>query len=136
MAEEKKSGGQSLRPSGMSADPTLLDDFVRVLRASLNVSSLYPPEHPSFKKSAEELRDKINEVLAAGITVTIGVMPDRLIIAGREFSGAASYGELAASLHQRKIKSVSFFPGITAEELAIFLSAVTFPPKISPNKAV
>ncbi len=129
MAEEKKTDDQSLRPSGMSSDPALLDDFVRVLRASLNVSSLYPPEHPSFKKSAEELRDKINEVLASGITVTIGVMPDRLVIAGREFAGAASYGELAASLHQRKIKSVSFFPGITSEELAIFLSAVTFSPK-------
>jgi len=104
----------------------LLEDFVRVLRSSMNVSSLYPSDHPSFKKSAEELRGKINEVLSAGVSLTIGVMPDRLVISGREFTGALSYGELASSLHQRKIKSVSFLPGITTEELTVFLSVITF----------
>lgn len=124
--QEKNTEPIVRQPPETGGTPALLEDFVRVLRTSFNTSSLYPPEHPSFKKSAGELRDKINEMLSAGINITIGVMPDRLVIAGREFAGAASYGELAVALHQRKIKSVSFFPGITAEDIAFFLSAVTF----------
>ena len=112
-----------------SPEAPLLDDFVRVFRSSVNVSSLYPSDHPSFKKSAEESRIKINEVLTAGIALTIGVMPDRLVIAGREFAGALSYGELASSLHQRKIRSLSFLPGVTAEELTVLFSVITFSAK-------
>jgi len=104
-----------------------LIDFLKALRIVLNNASAYPKEHPYFIKSVESFKEKFDPIFIFLEPLKIGITPDSLFIDGRHWRKQGLYVDLAQLWHLRKIKSVEFRRGLTAEELLGFFAAVSLP---------
>ncbi|MBM3249941.1 MAG: hypothetical protein FJZ09_03735 [Candidatus Omnitrophica bacterium] len=110
----------------MNKDEALID-FLKALRIVLNNASAYPKEHPYFIKSVESFKEKFDPIFIFLEPLKIGITPDSLFIDGRHWRKQGLYVDLAQLWHLRKIKSVEFRRGLTAEELLGFFAAVSLP---------
>lgn len=106
-----------------------LHDFIKGLRIVFNNSLAYQRKHPYFIKSVEEFRQKIEVLFGFLNPIKINITPESLFLDNRYWIKPLLYVELAQILHQRKIKSIEFRPGVNTEELASFLSALALSPK-------
>ncbi|MFH0855400.1 MAG: hypothetical protein V1869_02635 [Candidatus Omnitrophota bacterium] len=106
-----------------------LIEFLNGLRAAINNSLAYSRQHPFFLKTAQDFKDKIDQVFNFLNSVRVGVSSESLFLDGKVVEKVAFSLELARTLHQRKIKSIEFKPALTAEELADFLSILSLQPK-------
>lgn len=106
-----------------------LIEFLKGLRIAINNSLAYSRQHPYFLKSAQEFQEKIESLFDFLDPIKVNVMPKSLLLDGKDCQKLAFVPELANILHQRKIKSVEFRSGLTAGELADFLSVLSRQPK-------
>lgn len=107
----------------------ILEDFFRALRISLTTASSYSKDHPYFIKSVENFMAKIEETLVVINPLSIGVTSSGLVAGGKNLTKSGLYDELAALLHQRKVKSIEIRSGVTLPELVQFLSVISLPRK-------
>ena len=107
----------------------IVEDFFRSLRVALNNAFSYSKDHSYFVKSVERFKLKLEEILVVLNPLKIGVTDLGLLVGGKNLTRAGFYDELARLLHQRKIKSIEFNPGISREELISFLACVSLPIK-------
>lgn len=106
-----------------------LEKFFRSLKLSLKNASIYTSEHPAFKESVKDGKEKIDTLLNYLSPIRIGVKADALLVDGKHFEKARTYEELAQIFHLHMIKSLEIQEGITPEELMAFISKVYLKPK-------
>ncbi|RJO64759.1 MAG: hypothetical protein C4540_03565 [Candidatus Omnitrophota bacterium] len=105
------------------------EDFFRSLRASLNMLSLYSEKHPFFLNSIEDLKQKIDSLLAVISPIVLAVTSDTLIVENKPLERSGLHDELAKILHRRKIKSVQIEKEVDQKELHRFLTMLHLTPK-------
>lgn len=106
-----------------------LESFFRSLKLSLKNASIYTSEHPAFKESVKNSKEKIDTLLNYLSPIRIGVKADALLVDGKHFEKARTYEELAQIFHLHMIKSLEIQEGITPEELMAFISKIYLHPK-------
>jgi len=106
-----------------------LTGFLKGLRIAINNSLAYSRAHPYFLKNAQDFKEKIDETFNFLNPIKVNVATEALFLDGKEWKKAAYFVELAHILHQRKIKSIEFQPGLSAAEVADFLSLLALQPK-------
>ncbi len=106
----------------------LLADFLKSFKIAVNGALLYTKSHPFFMQYIEGLKQKIEPIFDILNPLKIIITPDSLIIDNKAFSKASWYDELVKILHRRKIKSIEFKRGITAQELVVLLDRISLPP--------
>ncbi|MDD5566216.1 MAG: hypothetical protein PHG31_04945 [Candidatus Omnitrophica bacterium] len=105
------------------------EDFLRSLRASLNMLSLYSDTHPFFLNSVEDLTQKIDALLAIVNPIGLAITSDALLVENKLLERSGLHDELAKALHRRKIKSIKIDKGIRQQELGRFLLTLHLTPK-------
>jgi hypothetical protein len=106
-----------------------LEELFKSLKISLKSASLYSEEHPAFVKSVGEAKEKIDTLLNFLSPLRIDVTPNSLWVDGKSWEKGQLYGDLAGLLHNRRIKTMEFKPGITVEEMVTFLMKLFLPPE-------
>ncbi len=106
----------------------LLAEFLKSFKIAINGALLYTKSHPFFMRYIEDLKRKIDPLFVFFNPLRIIVTPNSLIISDKSFSKASWYDELVKILHRRKIKSIEFKQGITAQELVVLLDRISLPP--------
>ncbi len=112
----------------MNKEEALLD-FLKGLRVAINNSLAYSRKHPYFLKSAQEFKEKIDNLFNFLNPIKVNVSPESLFLDGKYWNKIPFSLELAQTLHQRKIKGIEFKPGLGVEELADFLNFLSLQPK-------
>lgn len=107
----------------------LLVEFLKGLRIAINNSLAYTRQHPYFLKSSQEFKEKIDILLNLLNPIRVNVTPESIFLDDKDYNKLPFSAELAQILHQRKIKTIEFRPGESAEELADFLSLLAMHPK-------
>lgn len=93
-----------------------LQDFLRSLRLAIKSASLYPPEHPAFRKNAEQLKEKADILLQSHPALKIGFTPHSLVVDGKTWEKDKIWEELAFLFHARLILNLEIKPGISADD--------------------
>jgi hypothetical protein len=106
-----------------------LESFFRSLKLSLKNASIYTNEHPTFKESVKDGKEKIDALLNYLSPIRIGIKADALLVDGKHFEKAKTYEELAQIFHLHMIKSLEIHEGITPEELMAFITKIYLKPK-------
>jgi len=104
-----------------------LNNFLNGLRITLHNTSAYHSQHPYFRKSASDFKQRIDVVFNFLNPIKIKITPNSLFIDDRYWEKSMLYVELAQVFHLRKIKSIEFVEGLTVEELMNFFSSVSGP---------
>lgn len=105
-----------------------LKSFFKSLKLSLKNASIYTSKHPSFKKSVNEVKEKIDTLLNYSSPIKIGVTPRALQVEGQYFEEESIHEELAQIFHLHIIKSLEIQEGITPDELVAFIKKVYLAP--------
>lgn len=106
-----------------------LIEFLKGLRIAINNSQAYSRQHPYFLKSAQEFKKKIEGLFIFLSPIKVNISPEALFLDDKYWDKVVFSKELAQSLHQRKIKSIEFSPGLDVNELADFLSFISLQPR-------
>jgi len=106
-----------------------LQDFLRSLRLALKTSSLYPPEHPAFKKSAAELKEKADILLGSLPSLKIRFTPHALVVDGKTWEKDRVWEELAYFFHVRLILNLDIKPGVSVEDWLRFIRLLSRSPR-------
>ena len=106
-----------------------LEGFFKSLKLSLKNASIYTSEHPAFKESVKDGKEKIDTLLNFLSPIRIGIKADALLVDGKHFEKARTYEELAQIFHLHMIKSLEIQEGITPEELMAFITKIYLQPK-------
>jgi len=107
----------------------IIEDFFRSLKVALTNAFSYPKDHPYFIKSVENLKLKLELILAVLNPLKIGVTNSGLVVDGKILTRVGFYDELARLLHQRKIKNIEIRNGVILQELIQLLSVISLPQK-------
>ncbi len=107
-----------------------LADFLVEFSIVLHKRSMYPAGHPHLQDSAERFVRRMNTLLEARETVTLGVARHRLLIESVTTDpNNALLRDLAHRLHRHRIASVHLVRGATLEEVEGLLSCLSSDPK-------
>ncbi len=110
------------------AEIQALNDFLKSLRLSLRKFVLYPEEHPAQRAFPLELKEKLDHLLLSGRTLWLGVTTGALRLENETWLTDKIHEEVARYLHSRGIKSLKIKPGLTVEELTLFLKFLSKSP--------
>ncbi|RKY27298.1 MAG: hypothetical protein DRP61_04490 [Candidatus Omnitrophota bacterium] len=113
----------------------VLDEFLQAFTLAFRNALTYFKQHPSFIKSVQEIKAKLDKLAYFKKSIDIGISPQALLIDGKYFRKDFSpYRELASFLHKRKVKSIKiecFLDVKNLEELvyslAFYSGGVSFP---------
>lgn len=103
----------------------LLNTFTRTMKATLETGALYSLEHPIFSENLERLKECLESFLKNGDPLKIGFSPHSLIIDDIPYSENDSFKRLAHSFYKKKVKAITFRPGLTDEELKEFIATAS-----------
>lgn len=130
MSDEKK---QKKATPSAPADQTLSDglnsELITSVLTDLNIARkstfLYPLDHDQVKQSTFRAGTRLESIFAITPEFKIGVAADTLLSSGKTLDPLnPTHNELAGILTRQGIIVLSFLKGITADELAIFLSTL------------
>ncbi len=113
-------------PEGADRDRRL-SDFLKILRLAFKMATIYNQDHPTFKRTIEELMASLETVFYYFSPLIIGFSPNSLLIGEQFWGGDKTTTELARLFHFRKIKKMEIYRGISTQELLRFISRLTRP---------
>ncbi len=102
-------------------DAKLLSSAIIELNISRRSVGLYPSDHPIVKESLRKAFSCFERLFEISHTVTLGIAKNTLVV-GDFLLDARNpvFKEFAESLHLKGIAAVTFYPGLTMEELQGF----------------
>ncbi len=103
----------------------VLLDFLRSLWLALKSASLYPRDHPVFKKSAEELKEKADFLLKSAPSLKISFTPRGITAEGKTWEKDKLIEELARFFHVRLVLNLEIKPNVSAEDWLNFISLLS-----------
>ncbi|RLE04727.1 MAG: hypothetical protein DRJ11_00205 [Candidatus Aminicenantes bacterium] len=101
--------------------------FFQAFKISLKNALMYPHHHPGFQHSIQNLTQRLQEVSRFFSPLIIKISPTSLRVNDFSLEGDTLYQELACFLHLRKIKSLTFIPGIEPKELSQLITTLSLP---------
>lgn len=133
---EASEGGTEDRQSAASGpvagDRTPPEELVAVSgewASALGKYTMYPDDHPVLAPAASRLLERLVDVLERRDAFTVEVERRRLLLEGAPTDpGNDLLRSLAGRLHGHQVRSVTFRPGISAEELEELLTALSAEP--------
>jgi len=113
--------------SGLSEKDKLIRDFLKALKVTFKMSTIYKLDHPAFKKTVNDLMVKLESLFVFLHPLSIGFTPHSVFLDNRFWENDKIYSGLAQLFHFRKIKSLQISSGIPLEELLRFACNITLP---------
>ncbi len=106
-----------------------LNEFLINFRLTLKKLALYPEQHPAQQAFPLELKEKLDPLLFPNKTLWLGVTTRALRLQDDTWLTEKIHEEIARYLHSRGIKSLRIKPGLTVEELTLFLKFLSKSPR-------
>ena len=104
----------------------LYDDLARRFASAWRGIQLYQPGHPLIVRNLEALLDALHQLFSDDESVAIGVVGGELVVADTPLpKAAASLGELLRRLQAGGIERITFWKGLTVDELGTFVRGVS-----------
>jgi len=103
----------------------LADEVLRRFAASLRSAQLYSPGHPIIGRNLESLSSAFQLLHSLQSSVVIGLVGDEVIVDDMPMAKADTLGPLVRRLQQSGVERITVDRGVTAEEIATFVDAVT-----------
>ncbi len=95
------------------------EQILTLVAGALKAKSLYPVEHPGFRRAIDNLLAALKPFHQQGKEITIGVAEDTLVCEDfASYNLPASLQEFLEKLQVIEINAIHFQPGLTAEELS------------------
>lgn len=102
--------------------------IVHVLQSifsAVKTVTLYPPENPSVVRMVETAHDAITALIPPGGALDLSFIEDKLVVNGEALEDSMQKRAIINSFHKimklRRISSITFWDGMTKEELRSFL---------------
>ncbi len=90
---------------------------------------MYGAKHPAFSSSIARLMEKIEMLFKFFVPISLGFTSHSVYMDGRFWEKGQLFLEIAKIFHFRKLKSIEIQEGITADELAYFITTLSISPK-------
>src|ERR1700704_3515591 len=103
----------------------LADELLRRFAASLRSAQLYSPGHPIIGRNLESLSSAFQLLHSLQPTVVIGLVGEEVIVDDMPMAKADTLGALVRRLQQSGVERITVDRGVTAEEIAIFVDAIS-----------
>ncbi|PYQ97569.1 MAG: hypothetical protein DMF95_00560 [Acidobacteria bacterium] len=103
----------------------LADEVLRRFAASLRSAQLYSPGHPIIGRNLESLSGAFQLLHSLQPAVVIGLVGEEVIVDDMPMARADTLGPLVRRLQQSGVDRITVDRGVTAGEIATFVSAVT-----------
>jgi len=103
----------------------LADELLRRLAASLRSAQLYSPGHPIIGRNLESLSSAFQLLHSLQPIVVVGIVGDEVIVDDMPMARADTLGPLIRRLQQSGVERITVERGVTADELAAFIDAIT-----------
>jgi len=103
----------------------LADELLRRLAASLRSAQLYSAGHPIIARNLESLSSAFQLLHSLQPLVVVGIVGDEVIVDDMPMARADTLGPLIRRLQQSGVERVTVERGVSAEELAAFIEAIT-----------
>ena len=103
----------------------LADEVLRRFAASLRSAQLYSPGHPIIGRNLESLSGAFQLLHSLQPSVVIGLVGEEVIVDDMPMARADTLGPLVRRLQQSGVDRITVDRGVTAGEIATFVSAVT-----------
>jgi putative nucleotidyltransferase with HDIG domain len=103
----------------------LADELLRRVAASLRSAQLYSPGHPIIARNLESLSSACQLLHTLQPCVVIGIVGEEVIIDDMPIAKADALGSLIRRLQQSGIERITIERGVTTDELATFIEAIT-----------
>jgi putative nucleotidyltransferase with HDIG domain len=103
----------------------LADELLRRLAASLRSAQLYSPGHPIIGRNLESLSTAFQLLHGLQPAVVIGIVGDEVIVDDMPMAKADTLGLLIRRLQQSGVERITVERGVTTDELAAFIGAIT-----------
>jgi putative nucleotidyltransferase with HDIG domain len=103
----------------------LADEMLRRLAAALRSGQLYSRGHPIIARNLDALSAAIQLLHGLGPTVVIGIIGDEVVVDDTPMAKADAVGPLIRHLQQNGVERIVLERGVTKDEIATFLEAVT-----------
>lgn len=102
-----------------------LSDFLIEFSIGLHKNAIYPPGHPLLENSSAELGRRLQALLQARASLSLGVARQQLIIEGVATDAKNPVlRDLALRLHRHHLGAVKFTAGVDEDELVDMLAKV------------
>ena len=109
----------------MTPRAQLADELLRRFAASLRSGQLYSKGHPIIVRNLAALSAAVQLLHALEPTIVIGVVGDEIIVDDTPISKAENLASVSRRLKQIGVERVTIDRGVTSEEIATFVEAVT-----------
>ncbi len=107
-------------------DAKLLSEAIIELNISARNVSIYPEDHPSIEKTINKVHELLQKLFEIRSSITLAVAKDTLIIDHHYLDKKNPvYKEFALALFNLGIAFVTFFSGLTKEEIINFHKIIT-----------
>jgi putative nucleotidyltransferase with HDIG domain len=103
----------------------LADELLRRFAAALRSAQLYSQGHPIIARNLESLSTAIQLLHSLDPTIVIGLVGDEVIVDDMPMARADSLGGTVRRLQQSGVERIAIDRGVTTDELAAFIEAVT-----------
>jgi putative nucleotidyltransferase with HDIG domain len=108
----------------------LADEILRRFAAALRSAQLYSPGHPIIARNLEGLSTATQLLHALEPAIVIGIVGDEIIVDDMPIAKADTLSALIKRLQQSGVERITIERGVTAEEIATFVEAVS---KVEPR---
>ncbi|HMD35067.1 MAG TPA: HD-GYP domain-containing protein [Vicinamibacterales bacterium] len=103
----------------------LADELLRRLAAAVRSAQLYSKGHTIITRNIEALGVALQGLHALAPSVVIGLVGDEIIVDDMPMAKAESLGPLVRRFQQNEVERVTIDKGVTNEEVATFIEAIT-----------
>jgi putative nucleotidyltransferase with HDIG domain len=103
----------------------LADELLRRFAAALRSGQLYSRNHPIITRNLESLAAAVNLLHTLDTSVVVGIVGDEVIVDDMPISRGENTLGLVRRLKQIGVERVTIDRGVTSDELATFLDAVS-----------
>jgi len=103
----------------------LADELLRRFAALLRSAQLYSPGHPIIGRNLESLSTAVQLLHSLQPAVVMGIVGDEVIVDDMPMAKADTLGPLVRRLQQSGIERITMDRGVTKDDIAAFIVAVT-----------
>jgi putative nucleotidyltransferase with HDIG domain len=109
----------------MTPRTDLADQLLRRFAASVRSAQLYSKSHPIIVRNMAALSAAVQQLHALEPAIVIGIVGDEIIVDDTPISKAENLGAVSRRLKLLGVERVTIDRGVTEEEIATFVEAVT-----------
>src|SRR5579862_2016337 len=103
----------------------LADELLRRFAAAVRSAQLYSKGHTIINRNIEALGSAIQGLHALGPSIVIGLVGEEIIVDDMPLAKADTLGPFVRRLQQNNVERITIERGVTNEEIATFIEAVT-----------